>query len=305
LQALLRRSGAAALQIGKADSLTPLAEQIAAGGIYPDGLIPWAAWLAQETGLFQSGQYWALISPCDLQVHSDHVAMRDPNLLDLGDEDSRTLLGAMRPYFEEDGIALHWHSAGTWLAQGPVFKDLASASINRVRGQAIDAWIPRQNAAQGLRRLQNEMQMLLYTHPLNDARNARGQAPVNGFWTSGTGSPTHSQTPKAPADAPSEILEGSASFSGKRSPHALLVDSLTASALQDDAQNWTQMWHRLDSELFASLNAHRTGASEQALSITLCGNERARRFDITGASLWQRIRQQFSAPAISHFVQDL
>ena len=305
LQALLRRSGAVTLQIGQADSLTPLAEHVAAGGIYPDGLIPWAAWLAQESDLFQSGQHWALISPCDLQVHSDHVAMRDPSLLDLGDEDSRALLGAMQPYFEEDGIALHWHSAGTWLAQGQVFKDLPSASINRVRGQAIDAWIPRQSAAQGLRRLQNEMQMLLYTHPLNDARSARGQAPVNGFWISGTGSPAHAQTPKTQADVPSEIMHASASFSGKRSPHALLVDSLTASALQDDAQTWTQLWQMLDSELLASLTTHRTGATEQALSITLCGNERARRFDITGASLWLRIRQQFTAPAISHFVQDL
>ena len=57
------------------------------------------------------------------------------SIAELSEDESRTLLAAMQPYFEEDGIQLHWHSAHTWLAQGPVFQNLASASLARVRGQ--------------------------------------------------------------------------------------------------------------------------------------------------------------------------
>jgi len=303
LQALLHRAGAQTLYTGTPDSLTTLTEHLAADQTYPDGLVPWAAWLAQDCGLYESGQDWALISPCHLQIHSDHVAMQDPGLLQLKEDESRTLLAAMQPYFKEDGIALHWHSAHTWLAQGPVFQDLTSASLERVRGEPIDPWIPRQPAAQGLRRLQNEMQMLLYTHALNDARSARGQAPVNGFWISGTGSPmaAGAQAPLS-VDPLHTLLAQSRARWGPISPHAIYIDTLTVSALNDDPQAWTQAWQTLDAQVFAPLVVRQPGFE---VSISLCGEHRARTWVSGRASLWQRIKQQLTAPGFHHFVQDL
>lgn len=343
LQALLRQTGAQTLHTASADTLTPLAEQLASGQAYADGLVPWAAWLAQDRGLYQNGQHWALISPCHLQIHSDHVAMQDPALLQLGEDESRTLLAAMQPYFEEDGIQLYWHSASTWLAQGPVFQGMASASLARVRGQPTDPWIPRQSTAQSLRRLQNEMQMLLYTHAVNDARSARGQAPVNGFWMSGTGSPIArgdaphgTASPSTKGDAPPDAenpLTGAAAPHGAAkplpegatpqitanplhallppasvglgpvSPHAVYIDTLDASALQDDPASWTQAWQTLDAQVFAHLAAQQ--ASGPAISISLCGELRARTWVSGRASLWQRIKQQLAAPGIHPFVHDL
>ena len=304
LQALLHRAGAQTLHTGTPNSLTTLTEHLAAGQTYPDGLVPWAAWLAQDCALYEGGQHWALISPCHLQIHSDHVAMQDPGLLQLGEEESRTLLAAMRPYFEEDGIALHWHSASTWLAQGPVFQGLASASLARVRGQPIDSWIPRQSAAQGLRRLQNEMQMLLYTHALNDARSARGQAPVNGFWISGTGSPLGANVSPNLAGSPLQALlaKGGAN-SASISPHALYIDTLSSGALRDDPEAWIQAWQTLDAQVFAPLAAQQASGPE--ISISLCGEQRARTWVPGRASLWQRIKQQLAPPRFHHFVQDL
>ncbi len=304
LQALLQRVAAQTRHTGTPDSLTSLAEHLVTGQAYPDGLVPWAAWLAQASALYAGGQHWALISPCHLQIHSDHVAMQDPGLLQLNEEESRTLLAAMQPYFEEDGIALHWHSASTWLAQGAVFQGLASASLARVRGQPIDSWIPRQSAAQGLRRLQNEMQMLLYTHTLNDARVARGQAPVNGFWISGTGTPlaTSAAPTLTASPSPAQFAPPSDPF-GLISPHAMYIETLSASALRDDAQAWTQAWQDLDGEVFAPLAALQ--ASGPAISITFCGEKGARTCVLGRASLWQRIKQQWSAPALNHFLHDL
>ena len=343
LQALLRQAGAQTLHSGSADSLTPLAEHLASGQAYADGLVPWAAWLAQGSAWYQDGQHWALISPCHLQIHSDHVAMQDPDFLQLGEDESRTLVAAMQPYFEEDGIQLHWHSAHTWLAQGQVFQKLASASLARVRGQPTDPWIPRQSAAQSLRRLQNEMQMLLYTHTVNDARSARGQAPVSGFWMSGTGSPLArgdaphgSVSPSTKGDAPlgaeNPLTDAAAPHGaakplpmgaalqitanplqallapkpvslGPISPHAIYIDALSASALRDDPQAWVQAWQALDAKVFAPLAAQQ--ASSPEISISLCGEQRARTWVSGRASLWQRIKQQLAAPGIHPFVHDL
>jgi hypothetical protein len=343
LQALLRQAGAQTLHNGGPESLTPLAEHLASGQTYADGLVPWAAWLAQGSGLDQNGQHWALISPCHLQIHSDHVAMQDPDFLQLSEDESRTLLAAMQPYFEEDGIQLHWHSAHTWLAQGPVFQELASASLARVRGQPTDPWIPRQSAAQNLRRLQNEMQMLLYTHAVNDARSARGQVPVNGFWMSGTGSPLAradaprgAASPSTKGDAPlgaenpltgaaaphgaakplpmgaapqmrtnplHALLPPASAGLGPVSPHALYINTLDASALRDDPEAWVQAWQTLDAQVFAPLAARQ--ASSPDISISLCGEQRARTWVSGRASLWQRIKQQLAAPGLHPFVHDL
>jgi hypothetical protein len=248
----------------------------------------------------------------------------------------------MQPYFEEDGIQLHWHSAHTWLAQGPVFQNLASASLARVRGQPTDPWIPRQSAAQRLRRLQNEMQMLLYTHAVNDARGARGQAPVNGFWMSGTGSPLArgdaphgAASPSTKGDAPlgaenpltdaaaprgaakplpmgaapqitanplQALLAPKQPSLGPVSPHAVYIDTLDTSALQDDPASWTQAWHTLDAQVFAPLVSQQPSL---AIKISLCGEQRARTWVSGRASLWQRIKRAFAAPGIHPLVHDL
>ena len=306
LQTLLPQLRAKTLHTGSPDSLTPLAEHLASGQLYPDGLVPWAAWLAQAHGLFQNGQHWALISPCHLQIHSDHVAMQDPSGLELTEDESRTLMAAMQPYFEEDGIALHWHSPASYLAQGQVFQDLASASLARVRAQPIDPWIPRQSAAQGLRRLQNEMQMLLYTHALNDARSARGQAPVSGFWISGTGSPVQPSASDAlPVSPVHQALTQTGTRLGATNPHAIYIDSLAGGALQDDPQAWIQAWQDLDAQVFAPLAGRYAPDLHAGLTITFCGEQRACPYVLGRASLWQGIQQAWRPRTLYHLLQAL
>ena len=82
----------------------------------------------------------------------------------------------MQPYFEQDGIALEYDAPTLWLAHGELFRDLATASLDRVVGRTIDDWMPRAPEARTLRRLQQEMQMLLYTHAVNERARARRPA---------------------------------------------------------------------------------------------------------------------------------
>ena len=110
--------------------------------------------------------------------------MRDPQALALAEEESRALLAAMQPYFAEDGITLHYEQPLRWLVQGEPLRGQFGSAPDRVIGRDVAPWLP---ASPLLRRLQNEMQMLLYTHAVNDARSARGALPVNSFWLHGTG----------------------------------------------------------------------------------------------------------------------
>ena len=276
LWALLKRLAPSQQRNGTPQDLTPLSEHVLAQALGidgADGLIPWAAADAKRLGLQPASgtSGWAWVTPCHWKVNADHVEMLDPADLALTDAETATLMEAMRGYFAEDGITLHPFSAGTWLAHGAVFKGLATASLERARGARIDTWMPRQPQAKTLRRLQNEMQMLLYTHPINDARAAQRQTTVNSFWVSGTG------------DLP-------ANYPGAAEPETPTVDaSLRTAALRDDAAAWLEAWRHLDHTTLANADAG-------SLTLTLCGEHQATTFAPPKGSWLARLRQRFHAP---------
>jgi hypothetical protein len=165
------------------------------------------------------------VTPCHWSVGIDHIRMENPDDLKITDRESRELFGAIEPYFTDDGITLTYDTPLRWLAQGEALSHMASqgisfASLDRVIGRNVDVWQPQSVASKSIRRLQNEMQMLLYTHPINEAREARGLPTVNSFWLSRT----------ATIDARFDF-------------------SLRDSALRGDWQTWSQVWVALDKKL--------------------------------------------------------
>jgi hypothetical protein len=282
---------------GSPENLTPLHEQLVARSLglqADDGLVPWAALDAQRLGLTElhgrSG--WAWITPCHWAVQSEQPVMDDPLHLGLTQNDSETLWRAMRPYFSEDGITLFsialGHSNIHWLAHGEVFVDLPTASIDRVRGQLVSHWIPRQEQAAQLRRLQNEMQMLLYIHPVNDSRAHFKLPAVNSFWVSGTGTLAESVTQETVARA---------------RVAATVQDLLHLPALRDDAQAWTQAWTTLDfSTLARALEALDRG---EPVRITLCGEHQAVTLAQKPLSLWTRLRKLLQKPQPAALLHNL
>ena len=260
---------------GRASDLSPISERIQTHDAYADGLIPWAALAAKQlSGVPQDGT-WGLVTPCHWTVHADHVAMHDPRSLRLETAESKALQKAMAPYFLEDGLVLHYWQADTWLVRGDVLRDLPTASLERVRGQSVDAWLPRTAAARVVRRLQNEMQMLLYTHALNDARAARGVPVVNSFWLSGTGN----------------LLENE-----PRRADVTVVDVLQSAALNDDAFAWTQAWLALDRGPIAEFAKVLHQRSDSQIALTLCSERTARTWRQHPQSLLRKIQTALRSP---------
>jgi hypothetical protein len=270
LEQLLSRLRAQSPDAGDEYSLSPPHERALAralGWTVADGCAPWAAAALPHRGIAPPAQACAWITPCHWNVATDHISMADPQDLHLNEGESRALLEAMQPYFEEDGIALTYDEPMRWLASGPVFEQLPCASLDRVIGRNIDAWLPASAQAAPLRRLQNEMQMLLYHHPVNDLRIERGEAAVNSFWFSACG-----RLPPATAAA---------------LPPPILNTDLRASALREDWQAWAQAWQALDAGACADLLAAvRQG---QPTRLTLCGERCAQEFDDAPRGLLERL----------------
>lgn len=266
LDQLLTRLTPDAPDAGDAFSLSTPHERALARSLglpVQDGLIPWAAHHAHTDGAA------AFITPCHWQIGSHQIAMGDLPLADFSEAESRALLAAMQPYFEEDGITLDFDSTHRWLAHSPLFDGIATASLDRIMGRNLENWMPRDANAAPLRRLQNEMQMLLYTHPVNEARSARRVLPVNSFWVSGTGR-LNSPQPTASTSPP------------------IVIDTLRQAALKEDWAAWAHAWQQLDAHECAAL---RTAMDHgQTVQLTLCGERHAHTFQNQPRSLIRQLK---------------
>lgn len=257
-----------------------------AGGLQAtDGLIPLAAWQACQEGRGGPGEPWAWITPCHWQVGRDHIRMAPLHEMRLDGEDSRAMLAAMHPYFAEDGIHLEYEGPLRWLARGELFRHLPTASLDRVAGRTIaEPWMPSGKAGRPLRRLQQEMQMLLYTLPLNDARQRGGLLPVNSFWASGTGALPATEPPVRP--------------SGLR-----MTPQLRDAALLEDGAAWRAAWQQLDAQECARLLADLDQGRD--VRLTLCGEARARSWSSRQARPFGRLRSLIARPAVAAVLEAL
>jgi hypothetical protein len=285
LAELLKRMTPVGNLEGEASSWSPPHERVlaqAAGLGGADGHIPWAAWQASKAAPAPGA--WAYISPASWQVASNHITMTHPDDLQLDAEQATTLINSMRPFFEEDGITLAMDTPTRWLASGEVFRGLASASLDRVAGRNIEAWMPKAAQAATLRRLQSEMQMLLYTHPLSDQRQQAGLPPVNSFWVSGAG-------------------ELPANWQAKPDPAPLAPRRLAQAALQGDWQAWHQAW--LDTDARECRQLLQLLDQGQPATLTLSGERHARTWQQRPRSWRQRVGGGWRQPSVASHLESL
>lgn len=248
-----------------------------------DGLLPWAALQARKQDLpGAEGEGWGLLTLCHWQVGMSEVVLGDPQLMGITARESDALLAIARPFFEEDGLhAFPGAQPGQWLVRGALLQDLPTAAVDRAVGQPLAAWLPMGDAARPLRRLQNEMQMLLYTHPINDERAAHGMAPINSFWLSGTGR------------APLQPL----------APAPQVAGQLRESALQDDGAGWARCWEQLDAQVLGPLRAQ--AEAGRPLTLTLCGARRALRLENRPRGLGGWLRSRLRKPDVAPVLEAL
>lgn len=285
LRALLSRLHLVGRDDGDEWSFTPPHERAwarALGWSVADGLLPWAARQAAADGLAVADRAWGLVTPAHWHVGTDQVSLLDPQLLALDEAASRACFDAVSGLFTSEGFALHWAAPLRWYAQHDSLANMRCASLDRVIGRNVDGWFGKDPAARRVRRLQSEVQMTLYTHPLNDAREARGLLPVNSFWLSGCGVLQPSPGPEPQVDA-----------------------RLRAPALGEDWAAWVKAWHTLDDGPLAEAAAR--AARGEPLRLTLCGERGSVSYDSTApAGFWRGLRQRLQAlPALQPVLEPL
>ena len=233
-----------------------------------DGCLPFAAHAAATDGIAVGDLAWGLVTPTHWHVGRDHVTLADPAALNLSADESRVAFAAVRELFESEGFRVEWGAAMRWYAAHERLAELPCASLDRVIGRNVELWM-RSTQDKLIRRLQSELQLLLYPHALNDERETRGELTLNSFWLSGCG--------RAQPTTPDAVQ---------------VNESLREPLLAEDWVAWAQAWRALDAgDVKEYLEAAGAG---HPVTLTLCGDRGAHRFETRPQSLWQRVRTRWS-----------
>jgi hypothetical protein len=246
-------------------------------------VLPHEGWLAQHLkvpapgaalagavmrgyGVAQAEGHWFIMHPIHVQAARNHLVMQDLRALQLDDAESRTLFDAVRPLFTEDGKELVYGDARTWFMRADDWASLATASPDAAAGSNMADWMPVGDTARAFRRLQNEVQMLWHAHPVNAARQERGQADVNSFWL-WAGASTAAAAPAAAGLATMHAPDWLAALASpalrNTGPEQLLAAKdgtavlchLLPAGLSGDWSEWLQGMEALEKDWFAPMLA--------------------------------------------------
>ncbi|HKU00500.1 MAG TPA: regulator [Paraburkholderia sp.] len=315
-----RAFGAAAPQVATSTAGTSAAA---------DDEAPLAPWMLLADGGTPGDATWACVQPVHVRIAHDHLVLIDPASLELADADAAALYAVARPLIEELGVRIEAPTPQRWYLSSEQFGTLAGASPLRASGRNIEIWLPHE-AHSGQRsrawmKVQNEVQMAWFEHPVNEAREARGLPAVNSIWFhaqgvlrpvkrafarvrsdaaatrglalaagAGLGAAPETfralaaSTDAAPASAPNGAANADAHANG-----ATLVelDPFSAAYIQQDWGRWNAAFAQLERDWFAPALAALQAGELAELGVTLCGDTGSVTLSVTRGDLrkfWRR-----------------
>jgi hypothetical protein len=209
---------------------------------------------------------WARADPVHLQLMRDRVVFVPGEALAISHDEAQALAAALNGHFA-GRLELQALEPGRWCARLAAELDLPAASPLEMAGRGIE---PGSRADA----LLNEVQMVLHEHPVNEAREARGEPALNSVWLWGAGrSPldVQAQWQSITADEPIALglaraarirsagVPASAEAWLERSPeegrHLVVLDALRLPLALSDTAGFASVAGQLEKRWFAPLLA--------------------------------------------------
>ncbi|MEO6920479.1 MAG: hypothetical protein ABI171_15970 [Collimonas sp.] len=218
-------------------------------------------------GLNAEEGVWFMLNPAHIHIARDHLVLTDIRQIGLSEADSRELFEAAAPLFADVGRSLVYGNANTWFMRADDWQELITSTPDATCGHNIDIWMPKGSGDQAWRKLQNEVQMLWFAHPLNERREMQGMQTVNSLWLWG------GESAKAAMPGQHEIFNLPHGFIGlsqyAKTVHAnasaadiiaahpvqglLTLDRLIQPALTGEWSSWLQELQTLENSYFTPL----------------------------------------------------
>ena len=185
--------------------------------------------------------------------------------LEISRQEAEQICDALNAHFSAN-LEFHAVDAERWVARFGTDCEVNATSSFEAAGRDFDPI----GAGRG-HALLNEIQMLLHAHPVNEAREARGEPPINGLWLWGAGRARKASSRWNSVLANEPIAMGLAMLAGTRyrslpasaqpwlegapeeGRHLVVLDALRVPAALDDVVSYEKNLNALEAAWFAPL----------------------------------------------------
>jgi len=253
-------------------------------------------------GLEPGAFYWLRADPVHLRLDRDRLLLQSEATL-TGDEAAQLCAG-LNAHFADDNLHFIAAHPQRWYLRLNVAPNISTLPPAQVEGRNIHEHLPRGPDALRWHSVFNEIQMLLFEHPVNRLREIRGELPVNSVWLWGGGQAGGALLqPYARVLGDSDLASAIARVAG--TPCApirdvvpqcetadagdilVVFEGLRKALQRGDLYNWREELQRFEMSCFRPLvyALQKKRIARLILDIPQAGI--SRRFELTRAGIWK------------------
>jgi hypothetical protein len=255
----------------------------------------------QADGGYPGTAYWLRADPVHLIFRGEQFILRPVVTLD-ADEAAQFCAGLNR-HFSAEGLHFEAPQPQHWYVRLDKAPELAAHSLAQAAGRDIRAYLPQGADALRWHKLLNEIQMLLFDHPVNQAREARGDWLINSLWLWGGGHApekllrpfvrvyTDCPLPAAFAEVAgihhSALPGGAVQCLEGRGEVLIVCNGLRQAWQHGDLAAWRDSVQQLEQDYAAPLLQALRGGRIERITLDAIGAHASRRFVLTRGMTWQ------------------
>ncbi|MEW5943914.1 MAG: phosphoglycerate mutase [Pseudomonadota bacterium] len=214
---------------------------------------------------------WLRADPVHLSLQRDRLILADSDSFSLSGPEARTLADTLNHHFSAEGLEFLPLHPLRWYLRLQTVSDMQTVPLPEARGRDVRTMLPRGKDALRWSGILTEIQMLFHDHPVNEAREARGELPINSVWLWGGGRlPERLGRPFDKVWADDPLALGLASAAGSiratlppsaedwlaaasAGSHLVVLDSLRPAAQRGDVSAWNEGVKSLEARWFGPL----------------------------------------------------
>lgn len=213
--------------------------------------------------------YWLRADPVHLRATRDKLMLVDSGAFQIDQNEAEIYAQAFNAHFSAEGYTLYPLRPDRWYLKLDRVPALITQPVSAATGKHLDPYLPQGVDGLQWHRLYNEIQMLFFSLPVNDAREMRGELTVNSIWLWGGGTlpnfasagkarlwandPTARACALAAGWSSGPLPENAAALAGNTDDALVLVEHLRGAAQYRDILGWREGLQQLETDWFAPL----------------------------------------------------
>jgi hypothetical protein len=167
---------------------------------------------------------WVRADPVHLSLQRDEMLLQSN--LDINADEAGQFCESMNAHFAGQGLEFFAPHPQRWYVRSETLPRIRTRYLSQATGIDVRRALPAGEEAPLWHQLLNEIQMLLHAHPLNQARENRGEPVINSVWFWGAG------VPEGPLQKTYDCA----------SSEEVLVEMLAA-AVEIPYMKWSKQWN--------------------------------------------------------------